>query len=246
MSKAGEAMKVQDTAVFVSGSNRGIGRALVDALLRAGARRVYAGMRTVEPVQSEKVTPVRLDLTDPATIKTASQQCADISILINNAGTLEAQPLIGARDPHGAEREMRVNYFGTLHMCRAFAPVLQRAGGGAIVNILSILSRMNMPSVGSYSASKAAALSLTQGMRAELSAQGTLVVAVMPAFVDTDMTRHLTLPKLPASAVADAALTALHEGIEDVYPGFAAEIAGNLQRDHKAVERQFASMFRPT
>ena len=146
----------------------------------------------------------------------------------------------GVRD--AAETEMSVNYFGTLNMCRAFAPVLAHNGGGAIVNVLSILGRVNMPRVGSYSASKAAAFSLTQGIRGELASQRTLVIGVMPAFVDTAMASRITLPKLPPEAVADAILTALRDGVEDVYPGLAADIAAQLQKDGKAVERQFARM----
>ena len=137
---------------------------------------------------------------------------------------------------------MRVNYFGTLQMCRAFAPVLAHNGGGAIVNVLSILSRVNLPSVGSYSASKAAALSLTQGIRSELARQGTMVIGVLPAFVDTAMASRVTMPKLPPKAVAEAILAALRDGIEDVYPGEAAAVAAALEKDGKAVEQQFARM----
>lgn len=135
---------------------------------------------------------------------------------------------------------MRVNYLGTLAVVRAFAPVLRANGGGAIVNLLSILGRVNMPAVGSYSASKAAAYSLTQGIRAELAAQGTLVIGVMPGFVDTDMAARVTQPKITPGEVAGAILEALRTGIEDVYPGPAAEIAAGLLRNPKAVERSLA------
>jgi NAD(P)-dependent dehydrogenase (short-subunit alcohol dehydrogenase family) len=126
-------------------------------------------------------------------------------------------------------------------MCRAFAPVLARNGGGAIVNIASILGRVSLPRVGSYSASKAALYSLTQGIRGELAGQGTLVVGVMPAFVDTDMTRRLAIPKLSPGDAASSVVEALRTGAEDVYPGEAAEIAAGLQRDPKAVEKRFAA-----
>jgi len=162
----------------------------------------------------------------------------DVQILVNNAGISMGERLIGARDPRAAEREIRVNYLGTLGVVRAFAPVLKANGGGAIVNVLSILGRVNMPVVGSYSASKAAAFSLTQGIRAELAPQGTLVVGVMPAFVDTAMASRVTGPKLTPAQVAADIVGALGDGTEDVYPGPAADIAANLQRDAKAVERQ--------
>jgi len=135
-----------------------------------------------------------------------------------------------------------VNYFGTLAMCRAFAPVLARNGGGAIVNLLSILGRVSIPQIGSYAASKAAAVSLTQSIRAELSTQGTLVVGVMPGFVDTDMARSVTSPKLPPDAIGASIVEALRGGLEDVYPGPAAAIANSLLEDPKGVERQFATL----
>ena len=238
-------MKLEGSVVFVSGANRGIGRAVVDSFVQAGAARVYAGMRNPEDMGNSKVVSVKLDISEPTAVQAAAAQCPDVQILVNNAGILLAQPLIGAADPLAVEREMRTNFFGTLYMVRAFAPILKTNGGGAIVNLLSILARVSMPHLGSYCASKAALYSLTQGIRAELSRQGTLVVGVLPAFVDTDMAKRVTMPKLSPAALAETILTALREGTEDVYPAAAADIAGQLQRDPKAVEKQFASMFKP-
>jgi NAD(P)-dependent dehydrogenase (short-subunit alcohol dehydrogenase family) len=232
---------ISESTALVTGANRGIGASLVEALVAAGAKRVYAAARTPSPATSDRVVPIALDVTDEARVAEVAALASDVQILVNNAGISRSQPLLaGAHDaPH---EEMRVNYFGTLAMCRAFAPVLARNGGGAIVNLLSILARAALPSIGSYSASKAAEWSLTQSIRAELAAQGTLVVGVMPGFVDTDMTSGLALPKLAPSAVAAAILDALRTGTEDVYPGeAAAAIASELQRDPKAVERRFAS-----
>jgi NAD(P)-dependent dehydrogenase (short-subunit alcohol dehydrogenase family) len=136
---------------------------------------------------------------------------------------------------------MDTNYLGTLAMCRAFAPVLKRNGGGAIVNMLSILSRVSMPAYGSLCASKAAALSMTQGVRAELAKQHTLVVGVMPGAVDTDMARGYQGPKDPPLEVANAALDAVEKGLEDVYPGGMAQgVSAGLAKDPKAVEKEFA------
>ena len=162
----------------------------------------------------------------------------------NSASQGSTKPLIGAADPLAVESEMRTNFFGTLHMIRAFAPILKTNGGGAIVNLLSILSRVSMPHIGSYCASKAALYSLTQGVRAELARQGTLVIGVLPAFVDTDMAKRVPVPKLSPDELAETVLGALRDGTEDVYPGAAADVATQLQRDPKAVEKQFASMFR--
>jgi NAD(P)-dependent dehydrogenase (short-subunit alcohol dehydrogenase family) len=236
-------MHAREIIALVTGANRGIGRAIVEELLAAGARHLYAASRTpLDYEPGERVTQVRLDVTQPSMIEQAAARCTDVNVVVNNAGVLLGQRLLDAPDSHAAETEMRVNYFGTLLMCRAFAPVLARNGGGAIVNVLSILSRVNLPTVGSYSASKAAALSLTQGIRGELAGQGTLVIGVMPAFVDTAMARRVTMPKLPPRAVAESILAALRDGVEDVYPGEAAAVAAALQKDGKAVERQFASM----
>ena len=236
-------MHARDIVALVTGANRGIGRAIVEELVAAGARHVYAASRSpLDYEPGEQVTEVRLDVTKPFMIEEAAARCTDVNVVVNNAGALFGQSLLGAPDHHAAEAEMRVNYFGTLQMCRAFAPVLAHNGGGAIVNVLSILSRVNLPTVGSYSASKAAALSLTQGIRGELAGQGTLVIGVLPAFVDTAMASRVTMPKLPPKSVAESILIALRDGVEDVYPGEAAAVAAALQKDGKAVERQFARM----
>jgi NAD(P)-dependent dehydrogenase (short-subunit alcohol dehydrogenase family) len=236
-------MDIREAVVLVTGANRGIGQAMVERLTAAGAKHVYAGVRTPADVpQAPNVTRVELDITNPELVEQAAQRCADVNVLVNNAGVLRGQPLIGAPSIEAAQFEMNVNYFGTLRMCRAFAPVLARNGGGAIVNVLSILSRVSMPNIGSYSASKAAAFSLTQGVRAELAGQGTLVIAALPGFVDTAMASGVALPKLSPQALADAIIAALRDGVEDVYPGRAADIAAALQKDGKAVERQLAQV----
>ena len=141
----------------------------------------------------------------------------------------------------GARAEMEVNYFGTLAMSRAFAPVLAANGGGAMINMLSILSRVNLPLMGSLCASKAAGLSMVQGLRAELDGQGTSVVAVMPGAVDTDMSKDFPPPKMPPADVATAALDGLEKGDEEIYPGeMASGVSQGLAADAKAVEKEFA------
>lgn len=241
-------MKVAGSIALVTGANRGIGRAYVAALIERGAKKVYASARRLDAVADlakahpGKVETLTLDITDPKAIAAAAARCADVTLLVNNAGINRVSGLLAAPDIKSAREEMETNYFGTLAMCRAFAPVLKANGGGAIINMLSILSRVSLPLMGSLCASKAAGLSLTQGVRAELAKQGTRVVAVMPGAVDTDMSRDFPPPKMPPADVAAAALAALESGTEEVYPGdMAMGVSQGLASDPKAVEKQFAA-----
>jgi len=165
----------------------------------------------------------------------------DVTLLVNNAGINFNQAFTSAAAMANARAEMETNYLGPLRLCRAFAPILRRNGGGTIVNMLSILAHMNLPMMGSLCASKAAALSLTQALRAELASQGTRVLGVLPGAVDTDMTRGLTIPKLAPETVAAAVIDGLRRGLEEIYPGdMASGVAFGLSLDPKEVERQFA------
>lgn len=236
-------MEIAGAVAFVTGANKGIGAAIVEALLEAGASKVYAAMRRPGPVElGSRVLPIALDITDSEQLARAVSVAGDVQILVNNAGVALGQSLLGAPDTRAAEQEMRVNYFGTLDVTRAFAPTLHVNGGGAIVNVLSILGRVSAPRLGSYAASKAAAVSLTQGIRGELAAQGTLVVGVMPGFVDTEMAKHAKGPKLSPRQVAEDIVAALRNGTEDVYPGVAAEVEKGLRHDPKAVEVELRSL----
>jgi NAD(P)-dependent dehydrogenase (short-subunit alcohol dehydrogenase family) len=142
-----------------------------------------------------------------------------------------------------ARAEMEVNYFGTLAVTRAFAPVLKANGGGVVVNLSSIGGLVTVPVLGSYCASKAAVHAMTQGVRAELMAQGTRVIGVYPGPIDTDMARDFDMDKFPAFRVADALLEAVVNGTEDVFPDdMSATMRVQLLEDPKAVERQFAEM----
>lgn len=221
--------RLQDKVALVTGANRGIGKAFVEALVKAGAARIYAAARNVTSVTSlvaddpGRIVAVTLDITDPVLVQDAAKRCGDVDLVVNNAGVLQRAPLIGAETLDGARTEMETNYFGALVMCRAFAPVLAANGGGAIINVLSLSSLVNFPSVGSYCASKAAAHSMTLGVRAELSRQGTQVVGVFPGPVDTDMSAPDTLPKAPPAQIAESALDAVIRGIADVYPDVMAD-----------------------
>ena len=186
-------MKISGSTALVTGANRGLGRALVQALRDAGCAKIYAAARSVTGVlQDSIIAPVALDITKAEQVAAATAHCADVNLLINNAGVARFMPALGAPTMADARLEMETNYFGTLAMCRAFAPVLKRNGGGALVNMLSVVSFFNAPMQGSYCASKAAEWSLTKDVRFELRAQGTLVIGVYAGYIDTDMTAGMT------------------------------------------------------
>ncbi|MFH1950361.1 MAG: SDR family oxidoreductase [Pseudomonadota bacterium] len=233
-------MKIEGCVAFVTGTNRGIGAQSVRALKMRGAGKIYAASRSGEVI-AEGVIPVRLDVTKPQEVAAAAAMALDITLLINNAGVNFNTPLLNPPSQDNARIEMEVNYFGTLALCRAFASILRANGGGTIVNMLSVLSTVNLPLMGSLCASKAAAFSMTQGVRAQLAGQGTKVIGVMPGAVDTDMTRDFPPPKMDPADVASAVMDAIEAGVEDVFPGdMAKSIAQRLATDSKGLEKEFA------
>ncbi|MEX0957736.1 MAG: SDR family oxidoreductase [Burkholderiales bacterium] len=242
-----QAMKVQGSIALVTGANRGIGREFVKALIAGGARKVYATARKpdrlkdLEQAHPGKIHVLTLDITKPAQVAAAASQAGDVTLLINNAGINRKKGLIASAVLDDAHDEMNTNYFGTLSMCRAFAPVLKKNGGGAIINMISLLARVSLPAYGSLCASKAALWSLTHSVRAELAKQGTFVMGVMPGACDTDMERDFQGPKEPPENVVAAALKALEDGEEDIFPGGMAQgVTAGLAKDPKAVEKEFA------
>jgi NAD(P)-dependent dehydrogenase (short-subunit alcohol dehydrogenase family) len=203
---------------LVTGANRGLGKAFVAKLLDRGVAVVYAAARNPDTVDvnDERVVPIRLDVTKPDDVSAAASRCADVSVLINNAGAMLRTPLLAAPDLSAARSEMETNYFGTLAMCRAFAPVLAHNGGGAVVNVLSVVSWLASPFNGSYAASKSAEWALTNAIRVELRAAGTLVVAVHAGWIDTDMAANVPETKISTGGVAGQTLDALERGDEEV------------------------------
>lgn len=219
-------MRIAGSTALVTGAGRGLGATLVEALLARGAATVYAAARDPRSVihQDPRVVPLRLDVTDPASIRDAVGRAGDVDLLINNAGIAGNGSLLSG-DPERARAEMETNFWGPVTVLRAFAPVLARNGGGAAVNVLSVLSWLTAPATGSYSASKAAAWSLTGSARAELRGQGTRVVGVHLGYMDTDMVAALDVPKIAPADVARQTLDAIESGVEEVLADLPSERA---------------------
>jgi len=209
-------MNLQNSVVFITGANRGLGLAFAQAALAAGARKVYAAARDPSTVTLPGVVPVKLDVTDPAQIAAAVAACPDVTLLVNNSGISRGSGFLGADAMAAARAEFETNFFGPWAMAQAFAPVLQANGGGAVLNVLSVLSWLTIPGVATYSASKAAAWSLSNGLRNELRAQGTQVTSLHVAYMDTDMTRGLDAPKAAPLDVARLALQGVEAGLPEV------------------------------
>ena len=241
-------MNIKGAVALVTGSSRGIGRNFVKALVAKGAKKVYASARDPSQVADlvaahpGKVEALQLDITNDAQIAAAAKKCKDVTLLINNAGINLKTGIIAGKSADNARAEFNTNFFGTFAVTRAFSPVLGANGGGAIVNMLSILGRVSLPAYGSYCASKAACLLMTQGTRAELAKQGTLVVGVMPGATDTDVERDYKGHKENPYDVATAALDAVESGTEDAYPGqMAGGVSAGLAANPKAVEKEFSA-----
>ena len=244
-------MKIAGSVALVTGANRGLGQVYARELVKAGAARVYGAARNPAQVTEPGVTPIALDITDAGRVTEVAAQCADVSLLVNNAGVLKYSTFIGAPSLDAARQEMETNYFGTLSMCRAFAPVLAANGGGAIVNMLSVTSFYTNPFNASYGASKAAGWSLTNGVRLELHHQGTLVVAVHAGFIDTDMAALVDAPKDSPESVAEQVLAAVEAGQTEVLADertrtVKAELARDQELIYPAVQEFWDSALKGT
>ena len=244
-------MDINGCVALVTGGNRGIGEGFVRELLGAGALKVYAGSRDPKAASGlvaefpGRCEAVELDVTDAAEVTAAAAACGDVNLLVNNSGAFTNRLLIGAPDMSGAREEMEVNYFGVLAMCRAFAPVLARNRGGAIVNVLSAAALVNLPVMGGYPPSKAAARSLSAAVRAELADQGTQVIALIVGSVDTRMASHVAGVKETVGDIARAGLKAIKHGIEEMdTDAMAVEVRAGLALDPKGLERRYARMLR--
>jgi NAD(P)-dependent dehydrogenase (short-subunit alcohol dehydrogenase family) len=203
------------SVALVTGANRGLGREFVEQLRERGAEKVYAAARDVSTVTTPGVVPLAVDLLDPAGIERAARQAGDVTLLVNNAGITTGQNLVRGELAE-IRREMETHFFGTLAVTRAFADILGRNGGGAIINVLSALSWFSWDGATSYSAAKAAEWSLTAGTRVELAGQGTQVLGLHLGAADTDMMRGYEGPLLKPRDVVRAALDGLTDGAAEV------------------------------
>jgi len=238
--------KIEGSVALVTGANRGIGRALTQALLARGAKKVYAAARdpkALADLREKRLVALRLDVSDAGQIRDAAEAAADVEIVFNNAGVAFGTGIADAAMVEHGRREMEVNYFGPLQLLQRLAPTLARNGGGAVVTVGSAAGLTALPFMPTYSASKAALHSLTQALRLILGPQGTAVFGVYPGPVDTDMSRSLDFAKASADDVAHAILDGVEAGQEDIFPDpFAVDFGRQYLASPKAAEQQMAAM----
>jgi NAD(P)-dependent dehydrogenase (short-subunit alcohol dehydrogenase family) len=208
-------MKIDGATALVTGANRGLGAAIAQALLDSGAK-VYSGARNPASIANPSVIPVQLDVTNDDEVAKAASIFGDTSILVNNAGINRGSTWLASDAIASARADMETNYYGPMRTARAFAPVLRENGGGALVNVLSVLSFIAMPRGATYGASKSAAWSLTNSLRIELKRQGTLVVAVHAGFIDTDMASSIQADKISPASVAQQIVAAIEADRKEV------------------------------
>ena len=231
-------MNIAHKTVLITGANRGIGRALVLEVLSRGAKRVYAGTRGTLDIVDERVTPLMLDVTNAEQIEQAVRRVSSLDVLVNNSGIA---PYDDLSDPAVIEQTLAVNFFGMYKVSRAFLPMLKRSHG-AIVNNLSLMALAPLPLTPSYAVSKAAALSMTQSLRALLASEGVKVHGVFLGPVDTDMTSGFEVPKASPESVAHGIFDGLQNGEEDIFPDPMSHSIAEGWRNGvaKEFERQYA------
>ncbi len=238
-------MDIREKSILVTGANRGIGLELVRALLKHGAGKVYAAAR--EPASlpdfgDARVVPVRMDITDPAQVEAAADAVGALDVLVNNAGVMNYADVLTAT-PAALAIDMDVNYYGSLRVTQAFVPLLEKQGGGAIVNILSVAALAPPSAISGYSASKAALFSATTSLRMALKPKRIEVIGVFPGPIDTDLAKDLPLSKASPIDTAEHIVRGIGLGEEDIYPDpTSSQLAALWKGDPKALQHFFANM----
>jgi NAD(P)-dependent dehydrogenase (short-subunit alcohol dehydrogenase family) len=238
-------MNLNNKTVLVTGANRGIGFALVNALLERNVKKIYAAARDTSnfpDFDDDRVVLLELDINDAAQIARAAARADDLEILINNAGVAAFTSLLtGPREM--LERDMNTNYYGTLDMVRAFVPVLEAGQDTAIVNVVTIAAFANFPILGGYSASKSALFSLSQGIRIELSAKGISVHTVNPGPIDTDLASEFPADKANPKDTAENILSGLENDEADIFPdAFGRQLFDVWRNDYRDLEKMVLEM----
>ena len=241
-------MEIEGKRIFITGANRGLGRALAVACAEAGAGEVVAGARRPEELESlvnsvgarAKITPVRLDVTSDEDVSAAASSSGRVDVLVNNAGVAVYGGVLKA----GMEeigREIEINYLGALRVVRAFAPAMVEHGDGLIVNVASILGKVSAPALGTYCATKAALLSLSQALRGDLAGSGVRVIAVLPGTIDTDMSRGFEGEKMTPEQAAREIVEAIRSEKTEAPIGEGARgVLAGLSADPLGMEKAFA------
>ena len=226
--------EVQGQTALVTGANRGIGKTITETLLQHGASKVYAAVRrpasadALVAAHGDKIKPIAFDLTEPASIRAAAESARDVTLVVNNAGVLRTATAFSADAIEALQFEMEANVHGLIYLAQEFAPVLKANGGGALVQLNSVVSMKCFPQFTTYCASKAAAYSVTQALREQLGEQGTAVLSVHPGPIATDMANAAGLTEIaePPELVAEAIIAALQKGEFHVFPDSMAQQIG--------------------
>ena len=233
-------MTLNGSVALVTGGNRGLGDKFVRALLEAGASKVYAAARDPRAVTAAGAVPIALDITDHASVVAAAEQAQDVTLLVNNAGSSSGAGILDG-DLADFRLEYETHVLGTLDVTRAFAPVLARNGGGAVLNVLSVLSWVSLPDAAAYSAAKAAEWSVTNALRGALAGQGTQVTALHVGYMDTDMVAALDVPKSDPADIARIALEGVEKGLlEVVADDLSRQVQSGLSASAEALYAQLA------
>lgn len=241
-------MQIDGKVAFVSGSNRGIGKAVTIALLEHGAKKVYAGARDITKLDSlkscygERLVPVVLDVTNDHSINQAASLAKDVEILINNAGIFSVGNFLNGNLLESLHTNFEVNVWGLVKLTHAFLETLREKDTAAIACVSSIIGLASMPMGLTYCASKAAVHSVIQGLRGELNDSNILVSGVYPGPIDTDMTKELEMDKDSPENVAENIIKGLIAGDEDIFPdSMSSEVGKAYFESPKSVEKQFSA-----